>query len=629
MSVPSRVLLMRHPNVGKSALFNRLAGTSITESNYPGTTVDYTESELVRSDGSVPIVDVPGTFSLSPSDRAEAVAVEMLEDSPAATVVCVLDATQIERGLNLAVEILERDRDVIVALNMFDEARREGVDIDVDRLSELLGVPVVPTIAVDGTGIDALQARLDDARNPSVQRILERVADEGPDGGESEPSIAVADPSPPVDERTPADGETGGDDRTPDEDGENALGTGQRWNLVDAIVARTVSYRETDASLSDQIGRLAVSPRTGIPFAVAVLYGVWTVFSAVAGFFTDGYFVPLFDDYWLPWLQSAFPMEGSWLYFLVVGDPTATNSFEAFGVLTSGLFVAIGVVLPAILTLYAILAVLEDSGYMARLAVLLDAAFRRIGLDGFAIVPMVLSFGCNVPGVAATRSLETEKQRFLTMTLLSVFIPCGAQLGVMLSLIPQYTGYILLYLLAGFFVFGAVLNRLVPGSAPDIVIDIPPMRQPRVANVTTKLSVRVRGFVTTAIPFVLLGVAVVNVLYLGGAVEWLANTFRPVLSGWFGVPGETVPALIAGFMRKDLAVAQLSAVSMTPFQTITSVVMVSLYFPCVATFAMLIKEGRESGGVLKVLGGALATLLAALFVWGGLLRLIGIALGVA
>lgn len=594
MSQSASVLLMGHPNVGKSALFNRLAGASIAESNYPGTTVEYTKSQLRLNNEPVPIIDVPGTFSLEPKDRAESVAIGFLESEVNPTVVCVIDATRIERGLNLVLEILDRGYEVVIALNMWDEARRKGVDIDADMLADRLGVPVVQTVATEGDGVDDLRSILDRANSSSLASITDRLPSKVHDD-----SIMTGD--------EPA----------------------ARWDIVDTIVESVVTYQETDPSLSDQLGQLTIAPKTGLPFAIAVLYGVWAFFSSVAGFFTDGYFVPLFDDHWLPWIQSAFPAEGSWLYFLLVGDPTAVNSFEAFGVLTSGLFVAVGVVLPAILALYLVLALLEDSGYIARLAVLLDAAFHRIGLHGYAIVPMVLSFGCNVPGVAATRTLETNKQRFLTMTLLSVFIPCGAQLGVMLSLIPQYAGYILLYLLVGFFVFGAVLNRIVPGSAPEVAVDIPPLRRPRLANVIMKLSVRIRGFMMSAVPFVLAGVGIVNLLYLGGAVDWLATVFQPVLSGWFGVPEETVPALIAGFMRKDLAIAQLSAVSMSPFQTVMSVVMVSIYFPCVATFAMLIKEGRTSGGIIRAVGGALATLVAALFIWGGLLRVIGIILGVA
>jgi ferrous iron transport protein B len=403
----------------------------------------------------------------------------------------------------------------------------------------------------------------------------------------------------------------------------------ERWDLVDAIADEAVEYNETRQPLSETMGKLTIEPWIGLPFAVTVLYGAWAFFGAVAGFFTDGYFVPFFDNHWLPWLQDIFPLEGSWIYFILVGDPTATNSFEAFGVLTSGLFVAIGVVLPAIFALYLVIVLFEDSGYMARLAVLLDTLFQKVGLHGYSIVPLVLSFGCNVPGVAATRNLESKKQRFMMMTLLSVFIPCGAQLGIMLSLIPQYTGYILLYLVVGFFVVGAVLDRIVPGSTPELITDVPPLRQPHPGNVTTKLALRIRGFFTSAVPFVLLGVGLVNVFYLGGLIEWLANSLEPVLTGWFGVPKETVPALIAGFLRKDLAVAQLAGLGMSAFQTVMAVVMISIYFPCVATFAMVIKEGRNSFGITRTLGASVAVLGVTLFVWGGLLRLLGIVLGVA
>ncbi|MDR5657722.1 nucleoside recognition domain-containing protein [Halodesulfurarchaeum sp. HSR-GB] len=409
----------------------------------------------------------------------------------------------------------------------------------------------------------------------------------------------------------------------------SGLGSAERWELVDQIVSNTVEYREQRDSFTDIMGDLLVDPWFGIPFAVTVLYGAWAFFGAVAGFFTDGYFVPLFDEYWLPWLQSVFPWEGSWVYFILIGDPAAQRAVVSWGMLTSGLFVAIGVVLPAIFALYLVLVILEDSGYMSRLAVLLDTVFEKIGLQGYSVIPMVLSFGCNVPGVAATRNLESKKQRFMMMTLLSVFIPCGAQLGIMLSLIPQYTGYILLYLLIGFFTVGAVLDKLLPGKTPKLITDVPPMRKPTIGNVSTKLWLRMRGFFVSAIPFVLLGVGLINVLWMGGAIDWLSTTLEPLLTGWFGVPKETVPGLVAGFIRKDLAVAQLTGVGLSPFQTVMSVVMISIYFPCAATFAMLIKEGKSSFGIVKTLVGAVAILGVTLFLWGGLLRLIGMIMGVA
>jgi len=405
--------------------------------------------------------------------------------------------------------------------------------------------------------------------------------------------------------------------------------TDRRWELVDRLSEETIHYGADETSIKSTLAELTVKPITGIPFAIAVLYGFWSFFGSFAGFFTDGFFVPLFDQHWLPWLQKVFPWEGSWLYFLLVGDPAAGNSFEAFGILTSGLFVSIGVVLPAIVAFYTIITLLEDSGYMPRLAVLVDTLLHKIGLHGFAVVPMILSLGCNVPGVAATRTLETKKQRFMMMTLLSIFIPCGAQLGVMLSLIPEYVGYIMLYLLAGFFLFGWILDKIVPGRSPEIMTDVPPFRLPTVDNVGRKLMVKVKGFITTAIPFVLLGVGIVNLLYLAGIISWLADFLEPVFTVWFGIPKETVAPLISGFLRKDLAVAQLSAIDMSGFQLITSVVIISIYFPCIATFAMIIKEGRRSGGILKVLGGSVLTLGTVVFLWGGLLHLIGTLLGVS
>ncbi|MEA1905226.1 MAG: nucleoside recognition domain-containing protein, partial [Candidatus Hadarchaeota archaeon] len=235
-------------------------------------------------------------------------------------------------------------------------------------------------------------------------------------------------------------------------DPKDPLSTDERWKLIDKISKKVVLRGKYKHTLKDVISDLSVRPSTGIPLAIAVLFGFWAFFGAFAGFFTDGFAVPAFDEHFLPWIQGAWPAEGSIHYAIFVGEPVAGSCFEAFGVLTSGLFIAIGVVLPAIAAFYLILTILEDTGYLPRLAVLVDTVFHKIGLHGFAIVPTILSLGCNVPAVTATRVLETRKQRFMMMALLAVFIPCGAQIGVMNELIPEYAGLILIFLFFGYFV---------------------------------------------------------------------------------------------------------------------------------------------------------------------------------
>ncbi len=301
----------------------------------------------------------------------------------------------------------------------------------------------------------------------------------------------------------------------------------QRWDLIDKIAKQTVTFGEYRHTLKDAIGELTIKPLTGIPIAIAVMYAFWSIFGSFAGtLFTDGFMVKLFDGHFLPWMQDVFPGAGGWLYYIIVGDPLADNSFEAFGMLTSGLFVAIGVVLPAIFIFYLMLALLEDIGYMPRLAVLIDTVLHKIGLHGYAIVPTILSLGCNVPGVTATRILETKKQRFIMMTLLAIFIPCGAQIGIMEEVIPDTMGWVLLYLITGYFIFGYILNKIVPGKSPEFLIDVPPYRKPMISNLSKKVWGRIAGFFKVALPFVLLGCGIVNVLYLADEVDDKFNHHR-------------------------------------------------------------------------------------------------------
>jgi ferrous iron transport protein B len=243
-------------------------------------------------------------------------------------------------------------------------------------------------------------------------------------------------------------------------------------------------------------------------------------------------------------------------------------------------------------------------------------------------VPTFLSLGCNVPGITATRPLETRKQRFMMMTLLAIFVPCGAQLGIMQDLVPEMMGWIFLTLAIGYLGFGFILNKIVPGKSPELIMDVPPYQMPTLRNIVRKLRIRTSGFLLVAVPFVLLGSIIVGLMYLTGAMDWLAAVLGPLLMGWFGVPSETVAPLIAGFLRKDLAVGILGGLMeqgiMTTFQVFTSVILLCIYFPCLATFAMMLKEENW-----KEILGSIASLMAMVFVYGGLIHVVGIMLGVA
>jgi ferrous iron transport protein B len=397
-----------------------------------------------------------------------------------------------------------------------------------------------------------------------------------------------------------------------------------RWDLVDRIAKQTVEVGVYEPTLRDALADLTVRPATGIPFAIAIVYGVWMFFCGFAGFFTDGFFVRIFDCHWLPFLQNSFAgAESSWAYriFIDAGPEAATNCFESMGVLTSGLFIVFGVVLWAVLAFYLIFALLEDIGYMPRLAVLVDTVLHRIGLHGYAIVPTFLSLGCNVPGVTATRVLETRKQRFMMIALLGVFVPCGAQIGMMASMIPGQIAFVFLTLIIGYLLFGFILNKIVPGESPEILMDVPPYRIPTVGNIGRKLWTRTSHFLLVAVPFVLLGCVIVGILYTTGAMDAIASGLEPVFTNVFGLPADPnlAGALVGGFLRKDLAVGMLGGVAgITLWQMFASIVLLTIYFPCLATFALIIKEENW-----KEILGTLAFLIVMVFIFGAVLHLIG------
>jgi len=538
-----KIVLMGNPNVGKSVFFSRLTGANVIASNYPGTTVDFSKGRICLGNEGHEIIDAPGTYSLEPSNKAEEVALDMF--NRADLVINVVDATNLERNLYLTLQILEKKKPVILALNMWDEAGHTGILIDIKKLERVLGIPVVPTVALSGEGISALVHRIDEAR----------------------PAESIG-----------------------------PMGEDDRWIKIGEVIRDVQQVTHRHHTLRDWLSEASIRPLTGFPIALAVLFAALWLVSFIGESLITHIFDPLFDLY-TPFAMDLSAWLGpGFLQALLIGNliDGQIDYVQSMGLLTTGIYVPFAMVLPYIVAFYLVLAVFEDSGYLPRLATLTDTLFHRFGMHGFGIIPVFLGLGCNVPGVLATRSLETKKQRFIAATLIAISVPCMAKNAMVFGILGPYgIGYIVLVfatLIIVFITSGLILNRLIKGDSPEICLEIPPYRQPDTKTVVKKTWMRIRWFLEEAIPFLFLGVLLINILYTAGVVDWLGTIFAPVIQGLFGLPKEATSALLIGFLRKDLAVGMLLPLGMSPMQLVIATTLLTVYFPCVGTFAVMFKE---------------------------------------
>jgi len=568
-----RILLMGNPNVGKSALFSRLTGTHIIASNYPGTTVGFTKGYLKLGEEQAELIDVPGSYTLEPCSKAEEVAVEMLKEGD--LVINVVDATNLERNLNLTLQLLERQTPVIVALNMWDDTRHRGINIDVAKLEKLLGVPVVPTVGVTGQQIRELVRRLPEAKvSENARKYSNR---------------------------------------------------DERWARVGKIVSQVQSlshrhhrwYEHLEDASSHRVG--------GIVIALLVLFATFWFVRFIGEGIINYVAGPLFEWLWTPLLAKlslALGSGGFW-HNILIGNLIGgeIDYFQSFGLLSTGLYIPLAAVLPYIAAFYLALGILEDVGYLPRLAVLMDTIMHRLGLHGYAIVPTILGLGCNVPGIMATRILESRKQRFIVATLISIAVPCAALQAMIIGLVGQegveYVVLIYGSLFISWIIIGLILNRAVKGFNPELLVEIPPYRLPPWRVIGEKLWLRVSAFLKEALPIVLGTVVVVNILYILGVFNAIANIAAPVLTELWGLPKETITALAIGFLRKDVAMGMLVPLALTAKQLVISSTVLAMFFPCVATFVIL---ARELG--VRDLLKAVGIMIAAALIMGGLQNLV-------
>jgi len=543
-----KIFLIGNPNVGKSVVFSRLTGVQVISSNYGGTTVEITRGFLKLGGQEIEVVDLPGAYSLEASSKSEEVAVAILKDCPKeeCIVVNIVDSTNLERNLYLTLQIIEEGLPVVVALNMCDEAKHHGVSIQVDELEKILAVPVIPTCAITGLGIKALLERISETKPVERQRSSHR----------------------------------------------------QRWQEIGNIIEQVQQLSHRHHTLREILEDASVRPFSGALIAIGVMLAAFEIVRFIGENLISRIADPLFLNFYQPFLVklSFFLGEESFIHHLVIGDLIngRIDFKQSLGIFTTAPYIEFAMVLPYIISFYFVLGLLEDIGILPRLAMLLDNILHHLGLHGFAIIPVLLGLGCNVPGILATRNLESRRERFIAATLISIGVPCVALQAMIFGLLGKFSGWyvsgVYLVLLAVWLVLGIILNHTAKGYSPELLIEIPPYRLPSLSTLWKKLFLRIKGFLIEAAPLVLLGVLIVNVLLYFHLFGFLTGIFAPVIKGLFGLPKEAVVSLVMGLFRKDVAVGMLMPLALTAKQLFITAVLLAISFPCVATFVVFFKE---------------------------------------
>ena len=542
---PKTFLMAGNPNVGKSLLFSRLTGIGILSSNFPGTTVGLNYGTTVFNGENYNIIDIPGLYRLEEKWLIEGKKRDLFKELHYDFVVCVADASHLERNLYFTLELMQLGKPVILLLNKFDEAVRKGIFIDVRGLSKRLGIPVIATVATTGEGLKRLEV--------AVGKLAKNDGKQGP-----VPNIPAA----------------------PEE----------KWSLIGEIIGQVQKIRHKHASFTEKLQGWATHPISGLFIALGVLLASLYVIVTL-GEWIIGLLEPLYENYYFPFLQKAFGfLEGNPLYLFLLGD----GGEFYFGILSDGLKIALVDVMPYVLVFYSLLGFLGDLGYLPRLAILLDRLLHRIGLHGYGAIPVMLGFGCKVPAVMGVRVLETRRERIIALALILVLAPCISQTAMILSMLSPYGIKYLLVVFGALFVngilAGTILNKLLKGETPEMFMEIPSWSIPQLRPLARKIWLRMKEYFSDALPLILAGVLFVDLMQFSGLTDWLAKLFRYPVEFLLNLPVEATPVLLLGFLRKDVSIALLEPFHLPPEQLAVACVFMAMYLPCVATFFVMLRE---------------------------------------
>jgi ferrous iron transport protein B len=632
-----RIALVGNPNVGKSVLFHRLTGRYVVVSNYPGTTVELSQGS-VKTQPDLTVVDTPGIIAFPPRTEDEQVTARVLVNDAFQAIVQVGDAKNFRRTLHLTLQLAEMGAPMLLVLNMMDEAEAHGLQVDTRRLTDWLDIPVIPTIATRRQGMQAVEDAIPAARQARIQihypaaveRALAHAETLLPETQMSQRALGLLWLSEDslleswlADRIRPA--HRGELEQLRDElraelgeaPAEAILRS--REELVNRIAGEVVLQQQNGrAQWAQRFSRMTTHPIWGLPVLALALYGMyWFVGVFGAGTLVELLEARLFGEIVNPWftglVQTSIPI--SWLADLIVGP---------YGLWTMGMTYAVALLLPIVATFFITFGVLEDSGYLPRLAVLSNRIFRIMGLNGRAVLPMVLGLGCVTMATMTTRILTSKRDRLLVIFLLALAIPCSAQLGVVLGMLAGISlgaaliwgGVVLAVLLA----VGWLAARLMPGERSPLVVELPPLRLPVLSNVIMKTLARMEWYIKEAVPLFLFGTLLLFALDRLHVLPWLIQAGEPLVTGWLGLPAEAASAFLLGFLRRDFAATGLfamqSAGMLNDQQVVVAIVTITLFIPCIASTFMIGKErGTRTALAMFVL------IIPFAFLVGGLLRI--------
>jgi ferrous iron transport protein B len=608
-----KVALVGNPNVGKSVIFGLLTGRYVIVSNYPGTTVEVSHANISLDGRKYLVVDTPGVNNLIPMSEDEKVTRDMFLHEKPSVILQVGDSKNLKRTLLLTAQLGEMGLPVILDLNMEDEAREMGINIDIEKLKSLIGIEVVSTIAPERKGIRGLKAAINKKNkvpeiniqyDPVIEEYIDRISRYPIDASVSKRSLALMILSGDESLREWLNTNLEADiitilERLRSECQERFIKPIsviinetrlKKAAEIAEMVAKKTSFAH--GSIAATFGRLSMHPVWGIPILLVVLFGLYEF----VGVFGAGFLVGLlenkiFGTYLIPIFIKVVKMliPFTFVQEMFIGE---------YGLITMALTYAIGIIFPITATFFIAFAILEDSGYLPRLAIMSNKVFNILGLSGKAVLPMVLGLGCGTMAVMTTRILESRREKIIATFLLALAVPCAAQLGVIMGMLGAFSATAMsiwiISILGVLLLSGYLASKILPGEKPEFFLEIPPIRKPTLKNIAIKTSSRVIWYLKEAVPLFMLGTFVLFVLHKLALLDIIQSFAAPVVVNILGLPEKTTEAFLLGFLRRDYGAAGLFAMAekglLTPAQSIVSLVTITLFIPCLAHFFMLIKE---------------------------------------